>query len=120
MKQDYSKAREKAAKQGQVNAQHNLGFSYDDGRGVEQNDSKAREWYEKAAKQEDANAQYNLGVMYEQGHGVKQSDSLAMRWYGRAAAQGHEQAKEGCDDVLRKRREQKRSEGRGGGESGGA
>ena len=96
------------------------GAMYGQGQGGAQDYSKAREWYEKAAKQGNADAQFNLGFLYDEGQGVEQSDSDAMRWYGRAAAQGHEQAKEGCDAVLRKRREQKRSEGRGGGESGGA
>ena len=74
---------------------------------MKQDYSKASQWYEKAAKQEHAKAQFKLGFMYENGKGVKRSDSDAMRWYGRAAAQGHKEAKEGCDKILRKRREQK-------------
>ena len=120
VEQDYSKAREwyeKAAKQEYAGAQYNLGVLYENGKGVEQDYSKAREWYEKAAKQEYASAQYNLGIMYENGKGVEQSDSDAMRWYGRAAAQGDELAKERCDAILQKRREQKKCEAAGGGES---
>ena len=59
--------------------------------------------------------------MYENGNPVvEQSDSIAMRWYGRAAAQGDEEAKQRCDAILQKRREQKEkkkgAEGAGGGE----
>ena len=52
--QDYAKAREwweKAAAQGDVDAQYNLGFMYYDGRGGVRNYAKAREWFEKVAAQ---------------------------------------------------------------------
>ena len=55
---------EKAAEQGNADAQFNLGFMYQDGRGLKQSDEKAVEWYEKAAKQGDADAQYYLGLLY--------------------------------------------------------
>ncbi|WP_444216008.1 tetratricopeptide repeat protein [Dialister hominis] len=41
----------KAAKQGLASAQYDLGLMYEFGRGVEQSDEKAREWYQKAADQ---------------------------------------------------------------------
>ena len=52
--QDYAKAKEwyeKAAAQGEVFAQYNLGEMYELGKGVAQDYAKAREWYEKAAAQ---------------------------------------------------------------------
>jgi TPR repeat protein len=50
-------------------AQNDLGFMYEKGRGVPQNDVKAVEWYSKAANQNDARGKTNLGFMYENGRG---------------------------------------------------
>ena len=75
----------KAAKQGDANAQYNLGVMYYHGKGVEQDYFKAREWYEKAVKQENADAKLNLSVMYYHGKGVKQDYSKAKDWYEKAA-----------------------------------
>lgn len=42
----------KAADQGYVDAQHNLGSLYGEGNGIAQSDSEAVRWYRKAAEQE--------------------------------------------------------------------
>ena len=58
--QDYREAVKwytKAAQQGDVNAQYNLGVMYDKGEGVEKDDREAVKWYTKAVEQEDASAQ---------------------------------------------------------------
>jgi len=52
------------AEQGYAGAQYNLGFMYDKGKGVPENDKTAVKWYTKAAEQGDAAAQTNLGLMY--------------------------------------------------------
>ena len=71
----------KAAGQGHVNAQHNLGVMYEQGLGVEQDYCQAAEWFRKAAGQGDAGAQHNLGLMYEQGLSVERDDRQAAEWY---------------------------------------
>ena len=89
--QNYIKAVEcffKAAEQGNANAQNNLGWMYDKGRGVTQDYVEAVKWYRKAAEQGHANAQNYLGVMYRDGRGVAQSDAEAAKWYRKAAEQG--------------------------------
>jgi hypothetical protein len=78
----------KAADQGDAKAQYNLGFMYDNGQGVPQNDAEAMKWYRKAADQGDAEAQFNLGLMYDNGQGVPQNYAEAMKWYRLAADQG--------------------------------
>lgn len=78
----------KAAKQGDSNAQVNLGFMYERGQVVAQNLSEAIRWYRKAADQGEPTAQNNLGVMYQQGMGVTPDNTEAMRWYRKAAEQG--------------------------------
>ena len=70
-----------AAKQGNVDAQYNLGVMYAIGQDVPQDDAQAVQWYRQAAEQGDAQAQSNLGLMYEQGQGVRQDYAEAFRWY---------------------------------------
>ena len=77
-----------AAKQGNVEAQYNLGFIFDMGWGVDQSDTEAVKWYLKAANQEFHIAQYALGQHYKDGKGVKQSDSEAVKWFIKSANKG--------------------------------
>ena len=78
------------AKQGNANAQYNLGIMYNNGRGVPQDFAEAVKWYRKAAEQGMAEAQVNLGVMYMyyNGHGVPQDLAEAVKWNRKAAEQG--------------------------------
>ena len=71
----------KAALQGQVEAQYNLGVMYDQGKGVPKNYSDAYKWYKLAAEQGFANAQYNLGVMYYRGEGIPKNYIDAYKWF---------------------------------------
>ena len=69
MTQDYGKARayyEKAAAQGDADAQNNLGGLYARGDGVKKDLKKAREWLEKAAAQGNENARRTLLDLKEQ------------------------------------------------------
>ena len=84
----------KAAKQGDAEAQYNLGGMYVQGRGVRQDDAQAVQWYRKAAEQGQAEAQYNLGVMYEEGQGVSTNRKVAKEWFGKACDNGKQL---GCD-----------------------
>jgi uncharacterized protein len=76
-----------AAEQGHAQAQHNLGFMYDSGQGVPQNDAEAMKWYRLAAEQGHADAQYNLGVMYRDGQGIPQDYVQALMWFNLAASE---------------------------------
>ena len=75
------------AKQGNADAQFNLGVMYDKGQGVPQDYKTAVKWYSLAAEQGLAAAQYNLGFMYYNGKGVPQNyRSARLRlWSGTAA-----------------------------------
>lgn len=53
----------KAADQGNVDAQNNLGVMYYTGEGVPKDMAKAREWLRKAAAQGNADAKANLEGM---------------------------------------------------------
>jgi len=76
------------AKQGHAMAQSDLGFMYNDGIGVLENDKTAVKWYTLAAEQGYAKGQYNLGTMYANGRGVPENDKTAVKWYTLAAEQG--------------------------------
>ena len=51
------------AKQGNSDAQYNLGLKYDKGQGVPQDDQSAMKWYKLAAKQENSDAQKRYGEL---------------------------------------------------------
>lgn len=76
------------AKQGNAKIQNKLGYLYEIGNGLEQNDVEAVKWYKVAAEQGYAKAQYNLAKQYALGRGVEQNDQEAMKWYLAAAQQG--------------------------------
>ena len=76
----------------EAKAQNNLGFMYQYGKGVPQDDAEAVKWYRKAAEQGYADAQYNLGLIYDNGQGVPQDYAEAVKWYRKAAEQGNASA----------------------------
>ena len=63
---------QKAAEQGDADAQLLLGAMYEDGKGVAQDDKQAVAWYRKAAEQGNVDAQQILVSMYSLGKGVPQ------------------------------------------------
>ena len=77
------------AKQGNADAQYNLGVMYENGQGIPKNYKTAVKWYRLAAEQGDAGAQFNLGNAYRHGLGVPQNDKTAVKWYRLAAEQGN-------------------------------
>ena len=85
--------------EGDVRAQFILGYMYDNGEGVPEDDVEAVRWYRLAAEQGYASAQYNLGYMYANGEGVPEDYVLAYMWWNLAAAQGVEDARGNKDLV---------------------
>jgi TPR repeat protein len=79
----------KAAEQGEVSAQHNLGLMYANGSGTSKDDKQAFYWFTKAAEQDFAGAQYNLGIMHDDGNGTPKDDKQAFYWFTKAAEQGN-------------------------------
>ena len=55
----------KAADEGDINAQFNLGVMYEHGHGVKQSDLKAAEWYQLAADNGHPEAPMALQLLYE-------------------------------------------------------
>jgi hypothetical protein len=86
---DYAKALEEwtpLAKNGNQQAQYNIGYMHFNGIGVPKEPAKAAKWFAMAAKQGDAAAQMSLGVRYGTGQGVEQDYSQAYIWLTLAAA----------------------------------
>lgn len=61
---------------------------YEQGNGVEQDFSKAVEFYTKAAKMGNSIAMNNLGIMYLEGIGVEQNYKIAKELFDKAYSQG--------------------------------
>lgn len=95
LKGDYQAAYEEwlpLAELGDAEAQYNLGVMYDEGAGIEQDLSRAAEWYRKAAEQGFVDAQINLGMLYYHGQGFTRDHDEAAKWFERAAGQGDREA----------------------------
>ena len=77
-----------SAEDGEAKAQNKLGYLYDMGQELPQNDAEAVHWYRRAAAQDHAMALYNLANHYLSGRGVPQDTEEAILWYRRAADLG--------------------------------
>lgn len=88
------------AKEGDAEAQNELGSLYYAGEDVEQDDTEAVRWIKRAADQGYAPAQYNLGLLYFRSRGVLGDDVEAATWYRRAAEQGYAPAQGGLGYML--------------------
>jgi len=73
------------AKQGNAEAQVNVGEIYEKGLGITPDYELARLWYEKAAVSGNDQAEINLGYLYEKGLGVKKDLVKAINWYRKAS-----------------------------------
>src|SRR3989442_13689308 len=67
------------AEQGNVDAQFDLGFMYQNGDGVPKDSAQAAQWYRKAAEQGMEGAQNNLGLRYRMGNGVRKHSGQPCR-----------------------------------------
>jgi uncharacterized protein len=93
----------KAADQGQVEAEVNLGRLYESGQGVPQDYAQAFLWWHKAAERENSDAEYDLGTLYENGQGVPRDIAQARSWYQKAADGGDDEAKKRLAELDGKR-----------------
>jgi len=91
---------EKAANNGHVHAQQDLGIYYEYGwPGIQKDPHKAIIFYKMAAKQGDEISLNNLANMYYRGLGVQQDYYKARRWYAQLARRGNEWAKTCLTDI---------------------
>lgn len=97
---------------GDALAQLDLGFMYESGRVVPQDDVEAVAWYRKAAGQGFANAQHSLGVCYTNGEGVPQDEVEAYKWFPLASAKGVESSKVAREQVEERLNPEQRAKGK--------
>lgn len=95
---DYAKAMQEYKKVDDPRAMYQIGYMYDHGEGVPQDNKAAVEWYQKAAEKGHVKAQYRLGLFYATGTGVEKNIKEAEKWYRKSAGQGFRPAK----DALKK------------------
>jgi len=76
------------AQAGNRDAQASLGYLYEIGRGVPQDETQAALWFRRAAEQGQPFAQYQLGLLYDKGRGVPQDVVEAEKWLILATAAG--------------------------------
>jgi GAF domain-containing protein len=84
---------QRLSRQGDADAQWQLGLRYHDGEEVAQDDAQAMQWFLRAAEQGHAIAQATAGAYYWAGRGVPQDLSKAYFWSAIALAQGDENSK---------------------------
>lgn len=92
----------KAAGQGHIEAQYELGIDDTKGYDVEI-DEEAAKWFKKAAEQGYTETQYVLGVNYSAGPGAGLNGKEAGKWLQKAAEEGHIEAEYwlgGCVDGM--------------------
>jgi TPR repeat protein len=82
----------RAANQGYVPAEYELGRIYLYGRGIPVDYAQALIWERRAAEKGDPRAQRDLAFMYERGFGVAVDPAKAAEWNQKAATQGNAEA----------------------------
>jgi TPR repeat protein len=73
-------------------AYYYVGRMYFEGKVVNKDTSKAREWFQKGAEFNESKCQNGLGYLYGNGLGVPQDFQKAYLWYRKAAEQGYAKA----------------------------
>jgi uncharacterized caspase-like protein len=74
-----------SAKEGNPEAQVNVGEIYEKGLGITPDYAIAAAWYKKAAEQDYTRGAINLGYLYEKGLGVEKNMVEALNWYRKAS-----------------------------------
>ena len=92
----------KAAEEGDVEVQYELGARLYYGNKCNVNNEEAVKWFRKAAEQGYNKAQYLLGQSFVLGMGCKKDEKEAIKWFRKAAEQGHIKAREYLNSLLMK------------------
>lgn len=94
------------AKNGDSEAQYEMGWRRAIGMGLAPNDSEALRWLRSAAEQGHRLAQNNLGARYATGDGVERDAVEAYFWFSQAAEQGDRKAAKNRDSVAKEMSEE--------------
>ena len=88
------------AELGGATSQFQVGWLYNEGKGVTKNYENAVKWYRLAAEQGYAYAQTALGRMYKGGYGVSQNYIYSYMWFSIAASQWDKDAEKMRDKSI--------------------
>lgn len=77
----------KWSEKGNAEAEYLLGRCYEEGRGMEQDYTKAASLYMAAAEQDLSPAEMKLAICYAQGLGVEQDSQMAKKWRAKSAGE---------------------------------
>ncbi|MBP3298466.1 MAG: sel1 repeat family protein [Muribaculaceae bacterium] len=77
-----------SAKEGNHDAQYQIGLMFLEGKGVNANPADAAYWFRKAAQNGHAASQFEIGYCFANGVGVQPDERIAAEWFWRAAEQG--------------------------------
>jgi TPR repeat protein len=94
---------EKSCKYGNSKACYNVGFLYENGKGVTQNYVKAAQFYKKACESDKgyAYACNNLAILYYSGKGVSKNYYKTYEYFIKAAKKGDSSAQKNLDILCR-------------------
>jgi hypothetical protein len=92
---------EAKAKEGDIEAQYEMGWRHAIGMDVELDDEVAVEWLQTAAAAGHSLAQNNLGARFYSGDGVDRDIKQAYRWFFKAASQGDRKASKNLDAITK-------------------
>jgi TPR repeat protein len=92
------------AQNGDAEAQYDIGYRYEKGRGVDEDEDAALDWYRKSAGQGVGKAQYKVGVFYLKGSSVDKDLEVAKVWLEKAADQGYPPAQYQLGKLLASKR----------------
>ena len=101
-------ALQKAAEQGDAQAQTLLGLWYFSGDHAGHDYAKAAEWFRKAGEQGNTQAQSKLGLLFLTGQGVPKDKVKAFEWFRKAAEQGGCQVAVLCGHFIARQSEGRR------------
>lgn len=78
----------RSAKNGNTEAQYQIGIMFLEGQGMKANPEDAAYWFRKAAQNGHAPSQFEIGCCFLNGTGVQSDLRIAAEWFWRAAEQG--------------------------------
>ena len=87
------------AKEGVADAEHCLGWFYEQGIEVSQSDKKAFFWWSKSAPKGIRESENALGGMYQEGRGTKKDLKKAYYWYSLAYKNGDSWSRQNIKDL---------------------
>lgn len=82
----------KAAEQGDVESQNDVGLSYERGEGVAKDPIKALYWFKKAADNGHTEAQFNTAIKYYNSAGIEHNLDRSIEYAEKAANNGSKSA----------------------------